>query len=257
MRRFWYAVFITIHVALLAGCRGEDRKAPTWQVVVNGRMTGETIPLSVGNTMAFTADASDNVELGRIFVELKPRWAGDNVAGGFALTVGDWRESIDAPLSGRTALVGRNWTIPDTLQGSWLIQADLTDLEGLSAPTQQFYVDISNPWTTDLDLDSLAGEAASNLPTIPAIQRGQALDLRGDVYDPEGIGEVLACVITAEGDTLSSWLWNAGAVASLALSESELMLPSDALLGLSRVSIQVSDELSNATEYYFFIEIAE
>lgn len=223
----WTMGGVLAGLVLVTGCQQEDVTPPNWDVVVNGMREGSQVSVAGGQLIAVSAEAYDNEELAIASLRLEPRWMHPELYADFALTFGDWAEDQITELTRSSALVGRNWLVPDSVRGDWVLTADLQDAAGLSAPTQTFYVRVSNTGLAEIALDSLNGFATGLLPAVPTLTGGEALKLQGEVFDADGLNEVRVSLATPSGFAIEEWVWPAPGGIALDLSEVELTLPTE------------------------------
>lgn len=236
---------------LLVGCVREDVLPPVWTVVVNGVTQGQTLELEAGDVVTFTADAQDDQELGGATMELWP-WEE-----AFEVRTGSWPLFDEQELSGTQALVGRHWVVPDSVVGTLQLQAQLTDATGQTAYPETFHFKVTNPFTPSIDLVSLNGVSYTNLPPVPLVAPGDAVNMEGDVFDADGLNSVRVELEGPDGTVLQTWTWPTPGGLLCPLSQAALTLPEDAVVGTYYVRIKSVDGALIPAHSYFPLSIPE
>ncbi len=242
---------VGVAAMLLAGCVREDGLPPVWTVVVNGVSVGGMLELEAGDVVTFTADAQDDVELALATMELVP------MEQEFEVRTGSWPLSDEEELSGIQALVGRHWVVPDSVVGTLQLRAQLTDAVGQTTDPISFVFKVTNPFTSAVNLDSLNGVPFADLPLVPVVAPGEAVNLVGDVFDADGLNSVRVELEGPDGGVLQSWTWPTPGGLLCLLSDADLTLPENAGAGTYWIRIKSIDGALIPAHSYFPLSIPE
>ena len=250
MNKLWIAVAMSAAWAV-SGCKLEDVDPPSWEVVLNGQTPGTTVEIAGGEVLGFTGDAQDDTALDRAEFEFSLHEG----APGFHLFTGNWVRTEAYDLDGEQALVGRNWLVPDSVSGEYVLTVRLFDAVGLSAPETHFTLRISNPAVERVTVDSLNGIAASDWANVPEFAAGDALEWAGQVFDADGLNDVVV-TIERNGEQLSSWTWPTPGGLLCNLGGAPLTFPEDVVAG-ERLTVHIRslDGALLPAHAYFSVQI--
>lgn len=225
---------------LALACHREDAAAPTWEVVLNGAEVGGVMELTGGDVLTFTGDAQDDVDLGQAVFSLS-EWTD-----GFQWRVGEWEWVEEVELEGTHSLVGKQWVIPDSVDGAFALDVVLSDALGQTAPEVHYTLHLVNPDLQRIQLDSIAGYATTELTGEQSFPAGVSLDLVGSVISPIGLIDVKVS-LESDGTVLEDWTWGNPSGTTCDLSAVPFSLPSNPTTAGSALRLKVRSVDANGT----------
>ncbi len=227
-------------VLISSGCQKADEINPTISsILVNGETTEHPHAIA-GQEVIISVVLEDNEDLGQVKLTFSGLEGHHDPDEEIALmqcpNVGEWPVLKITNLSGKRQEVLFELLCPDTIQGVWDVEIEVSDKGGNTSSTA-FPIHVQNDFLPYIGINTLNAELDEN--SVAHFNVGQSLVISGETLDQDGdILTSVYCFLEKGSDIIWEQTWTP-LVWTFDLSE--VVVPSFAETGMYLFTIRVTD----------------